>query len=32
LLRDALALMAAPQLPESTAELISSPWPLSAID
>jgi hypothetical protein len=28
----ALAFAAAPQLPEETAELISSAWPLSAID
>ncbi len=30
--RAALALTAAPQSPDSTAELISFPWPLSAID
>jgi hypothetical protein len=32
LLRAALALIAAPQLPDSTAAVISLPWPLSAID
>jgi hypothetical protein len=32
LLSDALALMAAPQLPASTAEEIWSAWPLNAID
>jgi hypothetical protein len=30
--RDALALTAAPQSPDWTAEVISLPWPLSAID
>jgi hypothetical protein len=30
--RAVLALTAAPQSPDCTAELISLPWPLSAID